>query len=303
MELYHLKTFVTVAEEGHLTRAAERLYTSQPAISAHIKALEEELGVTLFLRTPKGMQLTREGEQLFPRAQQTLASAGEFMQFAKGMQDELVGSIRIGLNSDWEHLRLAELQRRLSEHHPKLEQQFLSGMTQVNIPNVRIGRFDAAFISGECNDPQMEVIQLSDTALRIAAPSEWCAEVQGASIKQLAEMPWTITSPDCAYFSSMYSIFDAHDCQPNKTVMCDQEEALLAMIKSGIGLGVVREDIAIAEDKAGEVFMLPIKLPSVALSFIYPKKRANDPLIQAVVNELVAIWGLPEADDGQQQVG
>ncbi|MCP5237554.1 MAG: LysR family transcriptional regulator [Zoogloeaceae bacterium] len=53
MELYHLRTFVTVAEEGHLTRASERLFTSQPAVSAHIKALEEELGVTLFERTPR----------------------------------------------------------------------------------------------------------------------------------------------------------------------------------------------------------------------------------------------------------
>ncbi|MES9912641.1 MAG: LysR family transcriptional regulator, partial [Candidatus Sedimenticola sp. 4PFRAG1] len=54
MELYQLKTFVKVADEGHLTRAAEQLFTSQPAISAHIKALEEELGVVLFQRTPKG---------------------------------------------------------------------------------------------------------------------------------------------------------------------------------------------------------------------------------------------------------
>ena len=61
MELYHLRTFVTVAEEGHLTRASERLFTSQPAVSAHIKALEEELGVTLFDRTPRGMQLTPAG--------------------------------------------------------------------------------------------------------------------------------------------------------------------------------------------------------------------------------------------------
>ena len=45
MELYHLKTFITVAEEGHLTRAAQRLNTSQPAVSAHIKNLEEELGI------------------------------------------------------------------------------------------------------------------------------------------------------------------------------------------------------------------------------------------------------------------
>ena len=64
MELYHLKTFVTVAEERHLTRAAERLCVSQPAISAHIKALEEELGLALFERTPKGMLPTAAGEAL-----------------------------------------------------------------------------------------------------------------------------------------------------------------------------------------------------------------------------------------------
>ena len=54
MEIHHLKTFVTVADEGHLTRAADRLHTSQPSVSAHIKALEEELGLILFLRTPQG---------------------------------------------------------------------------------------------------------------------------------------------------------------------------------------------------------------------------------------------------------
>lgn len=61
MELYQLKTFTAVAEENHLTRAAERLNTSQPALSAHIKSLEAELGVTLFERTPKGMKLTPQG--------------------------------------------------------------------------------------------------------------------------------------------------------------------------------------------------------------------------------------------------
>ena len=68
MELYHLKTFITVAEEGHLTRVAHRLNTSQPAVSAHIKGLEAELGLMLFVRTPKGMRLTREGEELRDQA-------------------------------------------------------------------------------------------------------------------------------------------------------------------------------------------------------------------------------------------
>ena len=68
MELHQLRTFVAVAEEGHLTRAAERMFVSQPAVSSHVKALEAELGVALFDRTPKGMRLTREGERLLGRA-------------------------------------------------------------------------------------------------------------------------------------------------------------------------------------------------------------------------------------------
>ena len=68
MELYQLRTFAAVAEEGHLTRAAERLHLSQPAVSGHIKALEQELDVRLFERTATGMVLTEPGRQLLGHA-------------------------------------------------------------------------------------------------------------------------------------------------------------------------------------------------------------------------------------------
>ena len=70
MELYQLRTFAMVADEGNLSRAAKRLHASQPAVSAQIKALEEELGVHLFLRTPKGMTLTADGLRLREHAGQ-----------------------------------------------------------------------------------------------------------------------------------------------------------------------------------------------------------------------------------------
>ena len=68
MELYQLRTFAAVADEGHLTRASERLHLSQPAVSGHIKALEGELGVRLFERASTGMQLTAAGSELLERA-------------------------------------------------------------------------------------------------------------------------------------------------------------------------------------------------------------------------------------------
>ncbi|WP_202901423.1 LysR family transcriptional regulator [Nitratireductor aquibiodomus] len=63
MDIQQLRTFVAVAREGSITRASERIHLSQPAVSAHIKAMEETLGLSLFERTPRGMILTGDGER------------------------------------------------------------------------------------------------------------------------------------------------------------------------------------------------------------------------------------------------
>jgi DNA-binding transcriptional LysR family regulator len=75
VEIYQLKTFVAVAAEGNLTRAAERVFTSPPVVSAQLKALEDELGVRLFDRTPRGMVLTTAGQRLLAEAHRTIAAA------------------------------------------------------------------------------------------------------------------------------------------------------------------------------------------------------------------------------------
>lgn len=294
MELYHLRTFVTVAEEQHLTRAAERLFTSQPAISAHIKALEEELGLTLFDRTPKGMQLTPAGQRLFDRAQRTLSAAGDFLQTAKGMQHELLGSIRIGLNTDAEFLRLVELQAGLSARHPQLGIEFLAGRTGANIPALRIGRLDAAFISGDCDEPLLQSHFLREEEMAIAVPHALRDRIDSADIPALARLPWVYTSPDCAYYRLMQPLFDAHGCTPAKTMLADQEDAMKAMVAAGVGLGIMRRSEVEAAERAGRMHVLPMELPTLALRFAYLRKRANDPVIRAVLAELAEIWDLED---------
>ena len=75
MDLTQLRTFVAVAQEGHLTRAAERLHISQPAASTHVRALEAYLQVQLFARTNRGLELTAAGRRLADSAERVLSSA------------------------------------------------------------------------------------------------------------------------------------------------------------------------------------------------------------------------------------
>ena len=82
LELYQLRTFLAVAETRHLTRAAERVHLSQPAVSAQLKALEEELGVQLFERLHGGMELTVTGGQLLQHAERVLGAAEELREAA-----------------------------------------------------------------------------------------------------------------------------------------------------------------------------------------------------------------------------
>src|SRR5258706_13212845 len=83
MDLNHLRSFVTVAKFAHLTRAAEALHLSQPAISGHIKVLEEQLGVSLFDRTSSGMTLTPSGKQLLTDAEHIIEAVQQMQHSAQ----------------------------------------------------------------------------------------------------------------------------------------------------------------------------------------------------------------------------
>ncbi|MCB1886024.1 MAG: LysR family transcriptional regulator [Rhodocyclaceae bacterium] len=292
MELYHLRTFVTVAEEGHLTRASERLFTSQPAVSAHIKALEEELGVPLFDRTPRGMQLTAAGKQLLTGARQTLAAASAFQQQARGLQDELIGTVRIGLNTDARFLRLIALQSAVAEAHPQVSLELMAGYTGANLPALRAGKLDASFISGEMDDPAIRSWILCEEELAVAAPTAWRERLAAPDVPMLAEQPWVFTTEDCSHYGVMRALFESHCCSPRKAVLAHQEDALAAMVEGGIGLGIMRLDVVEAGEREGRLHRVPMPLPSVSLRIACLAQREGDPLIQAVLGSLGQVWGV-----------
>ena len=86
IDLVQLRTFVAVAEEQHLTRAAERLHMSQSAASAHVRAIEERLGTQLFVRTNRSLELTHAGQLLARKAKALLNEEAVFTSFARELK-------------------------------------------------------------------------------------------------------------------------------------------------------------------------------------------------------------------------
>ena len=97
MELRHLRYFVTAAELGSITRAAEKLFIAQPPLSAQLKQLEEEVGVPLLVRLPRGVRLTEAGESFLEDARAILARAQQAAVRARERQSGQRATLRLGL--------------------------------------------------------------------------------------------------------------------------------------------------------------------------------------------------------------
>jgi DNA-binding transcriptional LysR family regulator len=128
-DLKTLRAFVAVAREGNVTRAAERLCLTQPAISLQLKRLADETGIELFRRTSKGMELTHDGALLAAKAEHIFASVVDFEQSARSLATQIRGSLRIGTIIDPEFTRLGAFLKALVESAPSVETELRHGIS------------------------------------------------------------------------------------------------------------------------------------------------------------------------------
>jgi len=291
MELYQLKTFVAVAEEGNLTKAAERIYASQPAVSGHIKALEEELGLPLFVRTPRGMQLTEVGKGLKLKADSVLQAAEDMAHLAAGYREELTGTLTIALNSDADFLRVADLSEAMSQAQPKIKLKLQQGYSANILKDVRDRKIDAGFAFLKNPYPEVQTVPLRRIAVRIVAPSAWAAKVEGKSLDQLATMPWIKPDVECPFMKVLEGVFEGSGIMPEEYIEADSEEVIRRLVARGKGISLLKQDDANALVRDGSAVICETGPElSLHICFVYPKTRENDPMMRALTDVVSSIW-------------
>ena len=296
MELYQLRTFITVATEQNLTRAAEKLFTSQPAVSTQIRALEDELGVRLFDRTPKGMLLTDAGQRLMEHARRVVAATNDFKMEAEGLRGAVSGQLVLGLNNRPEMLRLLAVLHRLTASYPKLSYDIVCGSSGVILQGLEEGSISIGFFEGPSASNKIASHHLTDVELRLIAPIAWKSELGAPDWKRMESKPWIFMSPMCSYFRTIERFCSEQGLKLNARFRVNEELTAFRFVAEGLGMSLVAAHQVEVSEYRDRIFVLPHFQASVPLSIGYQAARRDDPVIVAVRDAVLAVWqqGLTE---------
>ncbi|MFF0338460.1 LysR family transcriptional regulator [Kribbella sp. NPDC004875] len=187
MELRQLRYFVTVAEELHFGRAAERLRIVQPAVSQQVARLERELGLQLLDRSSRHVRLTGDGERMLAEARSVLAAADRAAEVAAELASGRSGVLRIGTAPGLRD-RLERGLAALRDRTPDLEIRLTSGSVGEYLAALRAGELDIAFVRGEVAAADLLVTELWRDPLSVLVPSAYQAE-GGVKLIDLAALP------------------------------------------------------------------------------------------------------------------
>lgn len=293
MELYQLRTFVAVGELGHLTRASERMHLSQPAVSGQIKAIEKELGLSLFERTRGGMTLTPAGRELLAEAQRVVAAADEFRRRALRLAGVVSGKLRLATVSDPASIRLGDLTAATVARYPLIELELQHEVSGIALEGVHDGRFDACFFYGDRPGQDFHALRLREFVYCVTAPSAWADRIAGADWAEIAALPWILTPAISTHSRLVTRLFEQQGVTPpERGVEADQESVIESLVKSGVGLSLMREELARELAGCGDVCIWPQARVRTTLWFVCAKERAEDPLIKALLALMRDLWQL-----------
>ncbi|NYT58179.1 LysR family transcriptional regulator [Alcaligenaceae bacterium] len=298
MNIPTLAAFVAVAREGSLTRAATRLHITQPAVGLHIRNLQAQTGLRLLTRTAQGMELTADGSALLPLAEKVLQAQASFKTAAHRLSKEIRGQLRIGTILDPEFLRLGALLKELLRYTQRLDIVLAHGMSGDVLQQVMRAELDAGFYLSIPDDTltgsdNVLCKTLTHFSYKVLAPAGWASQVRDKDWRQLAGLPWLATPTASAHHRLLALVFGPQSLtgqEANYVALVDQEASMLDLVKSGVGLSLVRDHIALREAQAHGLAIANRVSLDCALSFVCLRERADDPAVATALMALEQVW-------------
>jgi DNA-binding transcriptional LysR family regulator len=293
MELQLLRTFVAIARSGSITRATQTLFLSQPAISAQLKALEDEVRLQLFDRTPQGMKLTSAGAALLPVAERVLGAEAQLLTEAGRLSGTIAGRVRLGLPAaafiptvDPGQLRLAELLRRISSKHPALVIEVQYGTSETVKDDVRGGRLDLGIVVGPVDGEDLARLHLKILTVYVAAPAAWSDQIATRGWEHILQSPWVVGAEG----SFCGRAAREHARNLTRIIEVDRPGAVLELVRAGLCAGLVNEEAALEAEHTGHILLWRDQPLSADLSAVWDRRTAESVPVAAILPIVRELW-------------
>jgi DNA-binding transcriptional LysR family regulator len=283
MELSDLEVFRAVVRAGGVTRAALQLHRVQSNVTTRVKKLEDEMGVALFVREGRRMQLSPAGKILLGYAEQFLALAAEARAALRDTRP--AGLLRLGIMESTAAVRLPAVLSDLHLRHPDLAVELITGNPQELVTKVLAGELDAAMVYEPANDERLDKRSAFVEELVIVAKA---GHAPIRSARDVAERKLLAFHAGCPHRTRLEDWFERTGVWPDRVVEMGSYHAILGCAVAGMGVALMPKSVvdAYAERKRLSVHPLTGRFRSVRTVLVW---RKDGP--KARVATLAAVLG------------
>jgi DNA-binding transcriptional LysR family regulator len=288
LSLTNLETLCWIARLGTFTAAADRLNTTQPAVSNRVKELEQALGVRLFHRQGRKMELTIQGRDLVQRSE-PLLNRLEDVVVSLDNPAAATGIIQMGVGEIVAVTWFADLIARLKQQMPHVNYEIEVGLTVNMRQKLELAKLDLAIVAAPVESSRIATTPLGGVNARwmVSPTLRTKAGKRRASVKQMLEdYPiWCVARPSHMYPMAIATL-RRHGVAPKNINTSDNIQSIVELVANCAGIALLPENLAVGFMHKKRLVPLSDELPPERLEFVIARHRDQD---QAVIQRIIAL--------------
>jgi LysR family nitrogen assimilation transcriptional regulator len=261
LDLRQLKYFVGIVAAGSFGRAASKLHIAQPALSRHIKALEEELGVTLLNRTARGVHMTEAGIKLKDHANYLLKMVDNIYDEVRYLGGNPSGTVVVGLPPSLAYILTPGLILECRERYPMVSIRVIEALSVFLIEWLEVGKIDLAILTVNTDSHATELFELATEQMVLVGTPEQLLGAEATIPMQTLHNYNIVTT--AGFMSVMQPWFNSAKYVPNFKMELDSIPILRELVRKGLHCTIAPYSMVHDEIMAGQLRAIPLSNPQV----------------------------------------